>query len=154
MVESEAFSTRTAAGRLLTLLVVGFLPWTIILVNGQFTFVFSFGLVNTNPFHLTNLYDYLTQFTLGLPRSLQAWPASTLLYIGALVSAATGFTGHEDERLTGGLLVFAGGAQFYLTVGLIASLGTRVFPLGMIALWTVAWWGYGPALKRIFRHDE
>ncbi|WP_338728285.1 TIGR04206 family protein [Haladaptatus sp. DJG-WS-42] len=149
----DSSSNRAAVRRLLALLVVGLLPWTIILVNGQFTFIFSFGLVNTNPFHLTNLFAYLTQFTLGLPRSLQAWPASTLLYIGALVSAATGFFGSEDERLTGGLLVFAGGAQFYLTVGLIASLGTRVFPLGMIALWTVAWWFYAPALKRIFRHD-
>lgn len=146
-------SNRAAIRRLLPLLLVGLLPWTVILVNGQFTFIFSFGLVNTNPLHLTNLFDYLTRFTLGLPRSLQAWPASTFLYAGALVSAATGIVDHEDQRLTGGLLVFAGGAQFYLTIGLIVSLGNRVFPLGMIALWTVAWWGYAPALKRIFRHD-
>ncbi|MFC6732354.1 MULTISPECIES: TIGR04206 family protein [unclassified Haladaptatus] len=150
---ADAPSNRATIGRLLALLAVGLLPWTVILLNGQFTLVFSFGLVNTNPLHLTNLYDYLTRFTLGLPRSLQAWPASTLLYLGALVSAATGFLGREDRRLTGGLLVFAGGAQFYLTIGLIASLGNRVFPLGMVALWTVAWWFYGPDLRHIFRHE-
>ena len=132
--------------RLLAVIAVGLLPWTVIVFGRQSTLVFSFGLVNLDPLHLTNLYDYLFVYTDGLPRRLQAWPAGVLLHAGALASALGGIRAFEDPRLTGGLLFFAGIAHVQVSFGLYRT-GLFVIPLGAVASWVVVWWYYWPLIR-------
>ncbi|WP_336134023.1 TIGR04206 family protein [Natronomonas amylolytica] len=138
--------------RLLAVLAVGLVPWTVVLVREP-TFVFSFGLVSLDPFHLTNVYEFLFVYTEVLPRRLQAWPAGLLLYAGALASAIGGLRGYEDPRLTGGLLAFAGIAHAQVSYGLFWTYGLPVselpvLPVGAVASWLVAWWYYWPLARQ------
>ena len=138
--------------RFLAVLVVGLLPWTALLSARGASFVFSFGLVNTGPLGLTNLYDYLFVYTAGLPERLRAWPVGVVLHVGALVSAAGGLRGLEDPRLTGGLVFFAGTAHARVAYGLYRTyVGTgasvAVLPLGALAAWAVAYWYYWPLAR-------
>ncbi|MFW5963276.1 MAG: TIGR04206 family protein [Natronomonas sp.] len=142
----------TARRRLLAVFAVGLLPWTVLLV-GETTFVFAFGLVSLDPLHLTNVYEFLFVYTDALPRRLQAWPAGILLYAGALASATAGLRGFEDPRLTGGLLAFAGVAHAQVSYGLFRTYGLPlselpVLPLGAIASWAVVWWYYWPLARQ------
>jgi uncharacterized protein (TIGR04206 family) len=146
-VRPEVSSTR----RLLAVGLLGLLPWTVIVAGRETSFVFAFGLVSTNPLHLTDLYSYLFVYTAGLPRRLQAWPAGVLLYACALVSALMGLVDYEDPRLTGGLLFFAGISHAQVAVGLYRAYGfgsgVVVLPLGAVATWAAVWWIYWPAMK-------
>lgn len=140
----------SAARRFLVLVALGVLPWTV-LVGESLTLVFAFGLLNTNPLHLTTLYDYLFRFTGGfaaLPTYLRAWPVSVLLYLGSLVSALSGVVWREDLRVTGGLLALAGVSHVSLAVGLSRGIGRMALPTGTVLLLAVAWWLYWPALRR------
>lgn len=139
----------SAPRRFLVLVALSFLPWTV-LVGETFTFVFPFGLLNANPLHLTNLYDYL-RFTGGfaaLPGFLQAWPVSVLLYVASLVSALAGVVRREDPRVTGGLLALAALSHAGLTVGLSRGIGRLAVPIGPVLALCVAWWLYWPAVRR------
>jgi uncharacterized protein (TIGR04206 family) len=140
-----------ALHRLLAVLLAGLLPWTVVYFGGESTFVFSFGLVNTDPLQVVDLYRYLFVYTDGLPRRLQAWPVGVLLYAGALASAIGGLRALEDPRLTGGLLFFAGLAHAQVTYGLYRAYGpaagVTVIPLGAILAWVVAWWYYWPLIR-------
>ncbi|MES3518471.1 MAG: TIGR04206 family protein [Natronomonas sp.] len=136
----------TPGRRLLAVAFVGIVPWTVLLLGREATFVYWFGLLNTNPLELTNLYQYLFVFTDGLPRRLEVWPVSVALYAGALGSAAAGLRDFEDPRLTAGLLVFAGVAQLQLAYGLL-GLGSVAVPVGTVLMWTVAWWYYWPLIR-------
>ena len=136
--------------RLAAVACLGLLPWTVVLLDGEASLVFGFGLANTNPPTLVNLYDYLFVYTGGLPGRLQAWPAGVVLYVGALASAAGGLRSFEDPRLTGGLLVFAGLSHGHVAYGLYRVYGTSpatVLPVGALATWAVAWWFYWPLVR-------
>ena len=136
--------------RLLALLVLGVLPWTVLFGSGAFTVVFPFGLLNIDPLHLTNLYDYL-RFAGGfaaLPGFLQASPVSVLLYAASLVSALAGVVWREDPRVTGGLLALAGLSHASHAVGLSRGVGRLAVPVGAVCAVAVAWWLYWPAIRR------
>ena len=138
--------------RLLAVLAVGLLPWTAVVSARGASFVFSFGLVNTGPLGLTNLYDYLFVYTAGLPERLQAWPLGVILHAGALASASGGLRGFEDPRLTGGLMLFAGVAHAQVAYGLYRTyVGTGasavVLPVGALAAWAVAYRYYWPLAR-------
>jgi uncharacterized protein (TIGR04206 family) len=126
------------------------LPWTVLSWSDGVSAVFAWGLLNPAPPHVVLLSDYLFRFSggpAGLPERLLAWPMSVLLYLGALASAAGGFLGCEDRRVTGGLLVFAGVSHLGFTLGL-QQPGMTVVPVGPVALWAVSWWVYGGDLRR------
>lgn len=131
--------------RLLLLLVAGIVPWTVVLSEGV-SFVHTFGILTFDPLTLTNLYEYLFVLTDGLPRRLQVWPASVLLYSAAVISAFGGMLGREDPRLTAGLLVFSGIAQVHLAYGLV-RVGVTVVPVAPIVLWGIVWWAYWPMVR-------
>ena len=138
--------------RLVAVASLGLLPWTVILLDGEASLVFGFGLVNTNPPMLVNVYDYLFVHTGRLPRRLQAWPAGIVLHAGALASAAGGLRSFEDPRLTGGLLVFAGLAHAQVAYGLHRAFtgpggAVAVVPLGSLATWAVVYWCYLPLAR-------
>ena len=138
--------------RLAAVACLGLLPWTVVLLDGEASLVFGFGLVNTNPPMLVNIYEYLFVHTGRLPQRLQAWPAGTVLHAGALASAVGGLRGLEDARLTGGLLAFAGLAHAQVAYGLHRAFtgpggAVAVVPLGSLATWAVAYWYYLPLAR-------
>lgn len=143
----------TSGPRLAAVAAAGLLPWVVVIGQGPgaaVSLVFSFGLVNPAPLHVTPLPTYLLVLTRGLPESLLAWPVAALLYGLAFASASSArVAGREDRRVTGGLLVLAGLSLLPVaaTVGRPATV--VAVPLGTVGLWLVAWVGYGDALVRI-----
>lgn len=140
----------TSRRRLVAVLLVGFLPWTVLVLQDGFSLVFSFGLVNTDPVDVVHLYDYLFVHTAGLPRRLQAWPVGVVLNAGALACAIGSLWDYEDPRLTAGLLCLAGVAHAQVAYGLYRTYGgggPLVIPLGALATWAVVWWYYWPLVK-------
>jgi len=133
--------------RLLALVVVGVLPWTVLVGPGGVELVFLFGLANPATVHFVSLPEYLFVLTSGLPDRLLAWPASTLLYAGGLVSEVADQRLGGDVRLTAGLVGLAGLAHLGFTFGIVAREGSTVLPLGPAAAGLVLWWFYWPALR-------
>ena len=126
------------------------LPW-IVQPNapGDLTFVMSWGLVNTNPWHVLSLPAYfeVTQGFSTLPWSLQVWPFGLGFYCGALVSAAGGvFVGREDIRLTIGFLVLSAVGSLTLWWGLLGRGASGAIPVGALGIAVVIWWLYWPKL--------
>lgn len=140
-------SDRRAVLALLSLLAV---PWSIQVFPGRGeTLLFAWGLLNTAPVGVTTLFEFLFVYTRGLPEFIVSWPVSVVCYGGAVASAVVGWRrGREDPRVTGGLLVIAGVAQLSLASGFSLQPGRTAWPLGTLALWTVAWWAYRPRVKR------
>jgi uncharacterized protein (TIGR04206 family) len=132
------------------LLAVGaVVPWSVqVFTARDATWLFSWGLVNTNPWQVTTLVEFLFVYTQGLPGFILAWPASTGCYLLALGSAVLGlWADREDPRVTAGLLVLAGVAQLSLAQGFSYQPNRTAYPLGTAVLWAVAWWGYWPRVR-------
>jgi uncharacterized protein (TIGR04206 family) len=136
----------SGARRLLVVLALGLVPWTIA-VGVDWTFVLPFGLVNSDPWALVWLDDYLRFSPFGRYQAIETYVLGVGVYAGALLSALGGAFGVEDRRLTGGLLVVAGVAQFPL-VGLYWRLsGPDAVPVGSLLLVLAAWRLYWPAVE-------
>ncbi|SFF97477.1 TIGR04206 family protein [Halopelagius inordinatus] len=144
---SDTASDRTAVLAVLSLLAV---PWSVqTFPGGDETLLFAWGLLNTAPVGVTTLFEFLFVYTRGLPDFIVSWPVSVACYAGAVASAVVGWRrGREDPRVTGGLLVLAGVAQLSLASGFSAQPGRTAWPLGTLALWTVAWVVYWPRVRR------
>jgi len=139
---------------LAAVVALAFVPWsvqTFARPGSGLSLVFPWGLFNTAPPHVTTIYHFLFVYTAGLPDYILAWPISVLLWGVAVVSAAVGYaTGREDPRVTALALVLAGVAQLSVAVGFSVQPYRTAWPLGTLALWTVAWWFYGPAIRASF----
>ena len=128
-------------------------PWVGIQNSGgDLTFMMSWGLVNTNPWHTLWLVDYLgaTQGFDTLPWSLQVWPIALGLYAGAVVSAASGVVvDREDPRITAGLLVLSAVGSLFVWQGLVSRGVSGAVPVGAIVTVIVVWWFYWPSVRQI-----
>jgi uncharacterized protein (TIGR04206 family) len=124
-------------------------PWSVqVFTARDATWLFSWGLVNTNPVQVTTITDFLFVYTQGLPEFILAWPASVVCYLLALGAALLGaWADWEDPRVTAGLLVLAGIAQLSVAQGFSYQPNRTAYPLGTVVLWLVAWWGYWPRVK-------
>ncbi|AUX09630.1 hypothetical protein AArcSl_2005 [Halalkaliarchaeum desulfuricum] len=135
--------------------LLGFLPWSVLWQGNEIAFVMAWGLFNPGDLHVHSLYLLLTESWPSywlLPHSLRVWPVGTVLYGLALASAVTGVLfRREDLRVTGGLLVLAGVAALWVSLGLATrTVGDVIaIPVGAVGLWLVAWWWYGPALRNL-----
>jgi uncharacterized protein (TIGR04206 family) len=141
---------RPAARRdLVALLALAAVPWSVqVFVVGEFTFLFPWGLFNTNPLHVTTIWDFLFRYTVGLPNYILAWPLGVVLWLAAVASAALGAAiGREDPRVTAGLLVLAGVTQLSVAVSFSVQPTRTAYPTGTVALWAVAWWRYWPRIS-------
>ena len=137
--------------RLLALAGIALLPWAVFPTGD---FVFAWGLMGTNPIHVTTLPDYLFVYTAGLPQRLLAWPVAVALFSLAAGSAILGTAfgpEYEDRRVTGGLLVLAGASDLWFSLGM-SQIGVTAIPTGTVLLWAAAWWFHWRDLHRIFRY--
>jgi uncharacterized protein (TIGR04206 family) len=153
LADAAAPRTHSDARTVLVLLCLAAVPWSVQVFDvGDATFLFAWGLVNTNPLQVTTLSQFLFVYTAGLPDYILAWPVSVCLWAGSVVSAAVGArTGREDVRVTAGLLVLAGVAQVTLARGFSVQPYRAAYPVGTAALWAAAWWFYWPAIRRRVR---
>jgi uncharacterized protein (TIGR04206 family) len=134
---------------LVVVVALAAVPWSVqVFSTGDATFLFPWGLVNTNPLHVTTLTDFLFRYTIGLPNYILAWPLGVVLWLLAVASAAVGVVaGREDPRVTGGLLVLAGLTQLSVAAGFSVQPNRVAYPVGTVALWVVAWWRYWPRIR-------
>jgi len=140
-----------ARRRLAAVLLLAALPWTVVLIGTEYTGVFLWGLFNTNPPQPVSLYDYLFAFTGGfesLPRWLQAWPTTSVLWLCAVASAGSGaLFGREDPRVTAALLGFAAVTNVQLATGFLDRASQTALPLGSAFVLVIVWWYYVPLLR-------
>ncbi|MFC5969881.1 TIGR04206 family protein [Halomarina salina] len=134
-----------ALGRLLVVLGLGVVPWTVV-AGVDLTFVFPFGLLNDDPWTLVTLPDYLRLSVYGRSAAIESWLVGAGIYVGAVASALAGVAGWDDRRLTGGLLVLAALNQFPLAYAFSRRPGTLAVPFGSVLLLIAAWWLYWPAV--------
>ncbi|WP_254278952.1 TIGR04206 family protein [Haloarcula marina] len=130
--------------RLLAVVVAGIVPWTVVDAGGGVTFVFAFGLFNTDPIRLVTVSDFFFRFTTTLPPFIESWGTGVALYLLGLVSAVGGVLGREDPRLTAFAIVAAGLSQFGLLLGFNRRIGYLALPVGSLLLVVVGWWYYWP----------
>lgn len=140
----------TPKQRLLVVLALGLIPWTLITITtttSTVTLVFPFGLVDTNSWHFLTLPEYLGHSGGQIAPFMEAWPIGALLYVCAFVGAVGGVFGYEDPRLTGSFLVLTAVSQIPLVLGFSRRLGYTAVPLGTVLMLVVAWWVYWPMVK-------
>ncbi len=142
--------------RRLALILLGLLPWTILIIDGEVEFVFLWGLLTPHPLHGITIYQYVTTLTRGLPDRLLAWPISTLLYSTALANMVIGHRfATEDRRLTAGLLVLAGASHLVFTLGIARRNPAAIaLPVGPLVAWAVVWWVDWPVITRAWRGER
>ena len=138
----------TPRRRLLVLLALGAVPWTVVFVGRELTLFLPFGVLNTNPLELVFLADW---FAGGgrLPRNPELLPLSYLFYLGALLSALTGLWGREPPRLTAGLLVLAGVTHLGVSYSVLHRVAYLPVPVGPVLALLAAWWFYWPDLRTV-----
>lgn len=128
--------------RLAVVLAPLFLPWSVqVFTRADATLLFSWGLVNTNPPGVTDLYSFLFVYTVGLPDYILAWPLSVALYLVAVASVTVGILAgraYEDRRVTAASLVFAGLSQLSLAAGFSAQPYRTAWPTGTLVLFVAA----------------
>ncbi len=134
------------AGRrsLLAVLGLSVVPWTVVGYGaGDVDLLFLWGLVNSNPWQVTDVVAYLTVYTAGfesLPPRLRAWPVSSGLYLLAVASATvTAASDRGDPRLTAGLVALSALVHLRVTAGL-SRVGERPLPVGVVLALVVAAW--------------
>ena len=138
----------TPRRRLVALLALGIVPWTVVFVGDQVTLFLTFGVLNTDPVEFTFL---LTWFAGGgrLPRNPELLPLSYLFYLAALASAAAGLWDREPPRLTAGLLVLAGVAHLGVSYSVLHRIAYLPVPAGALLALALAWWFYWPDLRTV-----
>ena len=128
--------------RLILVLLPLLLPWSVqVFSRADATFVFPWGLVNTNPLGVTDLYSFLFVYTAGLPDYILAWPLSVGLYLVGVASVAAGVVAgraYEDPRVTAAALCSAGVAQLSLALGFSVQPYRTAWPTGTFVLVAVA----------------
>jgi uncharacterized protein (TIGR04206 family) len=138
----------TPSRRLLVLLALGVVPWTVVFVGRELTLFFPFGVLNTNPLELTLLAEW---FAGGgrLPRNPELLPLSYLFYLGTLLSAFAGIWDREPPRLTAGLLVLAGVTHLGVSYSVLHRIGYLPVPVAALLALALAWWFYWPDLRTV-----
>ena len=131
--------------RLLAVLAVGILPWSLVTTAGATTIFHSVAFVNlAGPQNAINVYEYVFVFTDGLPEYILSWPIGLAIYAAALVSATLGLSDREDPRLTAGLLVLVALTQLNFTIGFASRPGYFAVPIATFTVLALVWWAYWP----------
>ncbi|WP_136687557.1 TIGR04206 family protein [Halorhabdus amylolytica] len=138
--------------RVLAVLSLSVVPWTVLVIDGHVTLVMPWGLFDPFTPHVTLLPDYLAATGGGPPPFLSSWPLGVAICLFALAGVLAELFDRGAPRVTGGLLVVVGVTQLTVAWGFLRrGEYTLVVPLGTIAAWTLAWWFYWPDLRSIGR---
>lgn len=138
--------------RLTALLLLIAVPWTVVLVDGAVSLIFLPALVDyipgaTQPIQFVAVWDLFAARG-GLPRNPELWPASVVLYLLGLASAASGVLfDREDLRFTAGAVTFAALAHLGVAAAFRHRLAYTAFPVGPFVALSVVWWYYWPAVR-------
>jgi len=135
--------------RLLAVLALLVVPWSVVVIGNDLTLVLAWGLLDPFGPYVTLLPDYLAATGSGPPPFLSAWPLGVGIYALAIGSVAMEVFDRGDPRVTAGLLVLVGVTQLTVSWGFFRRGGYVVVPLGTLVAWTIAWWFYWPDLRRI-----
>ena len=147
----------TARRRLLAVLALAAVPWTVVFVAGTPTLFFPFGFVTPEVFSTTAIWDYYLRYTAGpgsLPQYLVAYGVGAVLWIVASVSALTGLIWREDARITAAVLALAGASNLLFALGFLRRPGYTAVPVGTLLCWTVVWWYYADDFRRVLAVTE
>ncbi|WP_136716206.1 TIGR04206 family protein [Halorientalis salina] len=150
----------TPRRRLLAVLVLAVVPWTVVFARGTATLFFPFGFVTPEVLSFTAIWDYYLRYTAGpgsLPQYLVAYGIAAVLLGIALVNALSGRFWREDARVTAAVLVLAGLSNVLFAVGFLRLPGYTAVPVGTVLCWGVVWRYYGTAFRRILfvaEHDS
>ncbi|MFW6017344.1 MAG: TIGR04206 family protein [Halapricum sp.] len=137
--------------RLLLVVLVGVVPWTLVTTRGLTTLFFPFGFLGVGePWRVVTISEYLFVYTQGLPDYVYAWPVGVGLYLLAVLSAALGLVDREDRRVTAGLLVLVGLTQLQFALGWGGRPAYLAVPVASITTIVLVWWVYWPDLKGVF----
>ena len=139
--------------RVLTILSLLVVPWTVVLVGTDLTLVMAWGLFDPVGPHVTVLPEYLAATGGAPPPFLLAWPVGVGIYGLGIASAVLEVLDRGDPRVTAGLLVLVGITQLTVTRGFLRRGGYLVVPLGTLLAWTIAWWFYWADLRALAGFD-
>ena len=128
--------------RLGVVLIPLLIPWSVqVFTRADATLLFPWGLVNTTPPGVTDLYSFLFVYTAGLPDYILAWPLSVGLYLVGVASVVAGVVAgrtYEDRRVTAAALCSAGPAQLSLAPGFSVQPYRTAWPTGTLVLVAIA----------------
>jgi uncharacterized protein (TIGR04206 family) len=144
----------TARRRLLAVLALAVVPWTVVFAHGTPTLFFPVGSFTPSPVSFTAVWDYYLRYTAFLPQYLAAWGIGVALLGVALLSALSGVVWREDARVTGAVLVLAGVSNLAFAGGFLPRVGYTAVPVGTLLSWTVAWWYYRRDIRRMLAVTE
>ena len=124
--------------RLAVVLAPLLFPWSVqVFSRADATLLFPWGLVNTNPLGVTDLYSFLFVYTAGLPDYILA----VALYLVGVASVGGGLlagVGYEDRRVTAAALACAAVAQLSLAWGFSVQPYRTAWPTGTLVLLVAA----------------
>ena len=130
----------TTARVVLAVALAGLVPWSVQTFPGGLPFLrFAWGGASLDPVVVQLLPTYLRLS--GSPL-VWRWALASACWLCALCSAALGRVGREDPRVTAGLLVVAGAVNAGVAVSFGVQPSRTAYPVGSLALWTVAAWRY------------
>ncbi|CCQ32576.1 hypothetical protein HLRTI_000139 [Halorhabdus tiamatea SARL4B] len=142
-------TNNAARTRLLAVLGLLVVPWTVLLSGGHVTLIMPWGLVDPVAFYVTLLPEYLSATGSGPPPFLSAWPLGGAIYVLAVGSVTLEVFDRGDPRVTAGLLVLVGVTQLTVAWGFFRRGSYVVVPLGTLVAWTLVWWFYWPDLRGV-----
>ena len=128
----------------LAVLLAGLVPWSVQVFPDGLPFLrFAWGGVSLDP----ALFVRLLPTYVGLSGSplLWRWLLASACWLCALGSAALGWAGREDARVTVGLLALAGAVDASVALSFGVGPSRTAYPVGSLVLWTVAAWRYRAA---------
>ena len=139
--------------RAAVLVLVGLIPWEIVTWPKGYYVIFMFGStkVGLSGFNFFSLPAF-TPFT---PDFMVMRSVAVVCYLLALLTAALGYLGYGDRRITAGLLFISGLEMLRFALALNDQNQITVYPIGVVTLWIAVLFAYSgrrfrSALTRTF----
>ncbi|KZN23289.1 hypothetical protein A4G99_14725 [Haladaptatus sp. R4] len=126
--------------RAAVLVLVGLIPWEIVTWPKGYYVIFMFGstkvgLSGFNFFSIPPLTPYTPDF-------MVMRLVAVVCYLLALLTAALGYLGYGDRRITAGLLFISGLEMLRFTLALNDQNQITVYPIGVVTLWIAVLFAY------------
>ncbi|WP_245708108.1 TIGR04206 family protein [Halobacterium jilantaiense] len=113
--------------------LVGLLPWVVVVLENGVYPLFSVGFLYTEPLTFTSLPVWVER-TGTVPPQYRAWPVATTLWLAGIAAAGLDM----DRKMTAGLLALAAGSVGSLALALSRHRTVTGIPVGALALGAAA----------------